>query len=91
MVPPISEKSENYKKAAKTSNNAAYIVAGIYLINLIDAFLYRHDKSLAQSIKEGTQLSSGLEFSTEIQPGSTHANGNYEQNNVYKLEYTWRF
>jgi len=60
--------------------------------NLIfDAFLYRSDKSIASSLMDDTESKSGLEFTTEVQPGSLNANGNFEQNNIYKIEYRWRF
>ncbi|WCL50890.1 DUF5683 domain-containing protein [Leptospira sp. GIMC2001] len=91
LTPQIYEKGDRYQEAARASNQAAYIVLGVYLINLLDAFFIGGNSLAASSSLNEFKSQEGFEFTTRNQAMMLGKNGLVENNTIYQLEYSWRF
>lgn len=57
FFPPIGGERSEVKEAARNSNEAVQILAGVYFLNLIDAFIHRPDQPKLASTDRGWDFS----------------------------------
>jgi hypothetical protein len=82
----FGENQKQYNKSYSNLTSSAGFVAAVYIFNLIDAFVFRSERSLLL-VKSG--VNSGWNLDLQFFPSATmNHQGDLRQ---YNISYTWRF